>query len=455
MLVSYNPFTNDQIGEFNYTDLDELDHKLSYAQLGFKTWKSNSAEQRSELLLNLASILRKNQEECAHLISQEMGKVIRESRQEVEKSAMVIEYYAKNGLNYLEEQKKQAGDSEGLIIHEPMGAILGIMPWNYPFWQFFRFAASTLMAGNVILLKHSSQVPACSLKIQEIFERACCPDGVFQNLVIPASYINNIIKDYRVQGVSFTGSVGSGQLVAQQAGKHIKKIVLELGGSDPFIVLEDADIQKAAKAAAASRMKNFGQSCDAAKRFIIHESVSEQFLDLFREELKSFRFGDPLEDDSDYCCLSGKLQKQLLSGQLKKTLDMGASILWQGSQKTTEDDAFFNPIIINEVNSESPAYKQELFGPVAPVFVVPDAVEAIRIANDTEFGLGASIWTSELDRAWKLASEIQAGVISINEEVSSKPQLPFGGTKKSGIGREMSAEGIKEFTNIKSLSYSV
>jgi succinate-semialdehyde dehydrogenase / glutarate-semialdehyde dehydrogenase len=454
MLKSINPYNGETIGEFEEMSLEQLDVTLNQSLTGFSVWRQTGFNERKQFLLSLASALRENRDEYATLITREMGKVIKESQKEVDKSAMALEYFAEHGERYLSEEKTKAGDGEGLIIYEPMGVILAIMPWNYPFWQFFRFAATTLMAGNAILLKHSSQVPACSKKIEEIFEEACFPGGVFQNLITSSSNINNIIKDFRVQGVSLTGGIAAGSTVAEHAGRHIKKSVLELGGSDPFIVLEDADIKKAAKAGVKSRMKNFGQSCDAAKRFILHQDIADEFLDEFKTQFEELKFGDPLDENSDYASMASEEQKKILSEQVRQSVAGGAEIFWQGNH-APDKDAFFNPMIIKNINPETPAYNEELFGPVASVFTVSDGLEAVRIANDTDYGLGASVWTSDLTRGLKLVHEIQAGIIYLNDEVHSTPELPFGGVKKSGIGREMAGEGIREFTNKKSLWYSM
>lgn len=455
MLRSVNPYNQEVIAEFQENDLDTIDRMLTFGQQGFTSWRQTRIDGRADFMRALAATLRENVDEYAGLITREMGKVIKESRKEVEKSAMALEYFAEHGEGYLQEQKTRAGKGEGLVRYEPMGVVLGIMPWNYPFWQFFRFASTTLMAGNVILLKHSSQVPACAQKIEEIFQKACLPDGVFQNLMISSSFMHHVIKDFRVQAVSLTGGLQAGSQVAEHAGKHIKKSVLELGGSDPFIVLEDADVQEAARAGVKSRMKNFGQSCDAAKRFILHERIAEEFIDAFQKQMESLKFGDPMDEDTDYGSLSSESQKELLNRQMKNTLDKGASVIWKGQQADEESGAFFNPVILKDVPADTPAYSEEVFGPVAPVFVVSDGLQAVRLANDTDYGLGASIWTSDYERGLKLASEVQAGLIHINQEVHSMPQLPFGGVKQSGLGREMAAEGSREFTNEKSLWYQI
>ncbi len=454
MLQSFNPYNQEFIGEYKRLEVEELDPILNLATQGFEHWRKTSLDDRAGYLKRISKDLRENEEEYASLITNEMGKVIKASRKEVKKSAMALEYFAEHAFSYLHHKQIQEDEGEAEVIYEPMGVILSIMPWNYPFWQFFRFAATTLMAGNSILLKHSSMVPACSEKIEHIFQKAGFPEGVFQNIITSSSSINNILKDFRVQGVSLTGSVEAGASVAKHAGKNIKKTVLELGGSDPFIVMEDADIKKAAEAGVKSRMKNFGQSCDAAKRFILHKDIAEEFLEEVKNELEKKVFGNPLHEDSDYGSLVSNEQKDLLEQQVDGSLREGAEIYWQ-EIKAPEENAFFNPIILRNIAPHSPAYSEELFGPVVSVFEVSDQKQAIEIANDTEFGLGASIWTQDPERGKKMAREVQAGIIYVNHEVHSKPELPFGGVKKSGIGREMAGEGSREFTHKKALWYNV
>ncbi len=452
MLKSINPFTSEILAEIELTSAADLDKNLDRAQKGFINWRQTSFDQRSKMLMTLASTLKKNKDEYAGLMSREMGKVIKESIKEVEKSAMVLEYLAENGPGYLEEERVKAQGGQGVIMYEPMGVVLAIMPWNFPFWQFFRFAASTLMAGNSILLKHSSHVPLCGLKIQEIFDAANFPEGVLQNLLTSSSNMNNIIKDSRVQGVSLTGSLTAGASVASQAGSNIKKTVLELGGNDPFIVLDDADVKKAAQSGVKARMNNFGQSCIAAKRFILHKDIADEFMNEFKKELESMVFGNPLNHDSDYGSLANKKQKELLDQQVAQTLGKDAEIFWK-EMKAPEGSAFFNPMILTNIQPDTPAYKDELFGPVASMFVVKDENEAIMVANDTEYGLGASVWSQDFERARIMAGKLEAGMVNINHEVFSMPELPFGGVKKSGIGREMADDGIREFTNKKALWY--
>jgi succinate-semialdehyde dehydrogenase / glutarate-semialdehyde dehydrogenase len=452
MLQSVNPFNNEIIGEFEQIEVADIDNHLDQAQSGFIIWRQTSFEERRNYLKKLAGILKKNKAKYAEILCRETGKVLKEANKEVDKSAMVLEYFAERGEGYLWDDIVEEESAHERVIYEPMGVVLGIMPWNFPFWQFFRFAATTLMAGNSILLKHSSNVPLSAEAIAAVFDEAEFPPGVFQNLITSSSNMNHLIMDHRIQAVSLTGSVAAGAEVAKYAGNNIKKAVLELGGSDPFIVMEDADITKAAKSGVKGRMKNFGQSCDAAKRFILHKDIADKFLSAFKEEMESLKFGDPLNEDSDYACLVSKEQKAVLDKQVEETLQKGAKIYWKGNQ-APEEDAFFNPMILTNISNESPAYTEELFGPVASVFVAEDEREAILIANDTRFGLGASIWSNDTERALNLAKEVEAGMVYINEPVSSRPELPFGGIKKSGLGREMAKQGIREFTNRKSVRY--
>jgi succinate-semialdehyde dehydrogenase / glutarate-semialdehyde dehydrogenase len=433
MLKSINPYTNEVLAEVELAHAADIDKNLDRALNGFVIWRQTNFDKRSQMLLALATVLKKDKETYAELISREMGKVVNESIKEVEKCAMALEYFAENGPEYLQSERVKAQGGQGEILYEPMGVVLAVMPWNYPFWQFFRFASTTLMAGNSILLKHSSQVPLCAQKIGEIFETADFPPGVFQNLVTASSNMKNIIKDSRVQAVSLTGSTAAGADVAAHAGSNIKKTVLELGGSDPFIVLEDASVTQAAKSGVKGRMKNFGQSCDAAKRFIIHKDIADEFLNEFKTQMAALKFGDPLEKQSDYASLVNKDQRDLLKKQVDQTMSANAEIFWKGSA-APEEGAFFNPMIIHKVNKDTPAYNDELFGPVAPVFIVEDENEALFIANDTKFGLGASVWSEDFERARKFANKVEAGIVNINHEVHSMPELPFGGAEEVWSG---------------------
>jgi succinate-semialdehyde dehydrogenase / glutarate-semialdehyde dehydrogenase len=454
MIRSVNPYTNSELTAFHEDGFDVLDQKLDFAERSFSIWKKTKYVERAAFISKCASLLKKKKYEYARLITSEMGKVIKESVKEIEKCIRTCEFFAERSEMFLRSSLVHLNDNkgEGMITYEPMGVILGIMPWNFPFWQVFRFAIPTLMAGNVVILKHSSVVPQCAVKIEEIFKNACFPDSVFQNLLVSSQVIDKIIKDDRIKGVSLTGSNMAGSKIGEYAGKNIKKTVMELGGSDPFIVLEDANVEKAAATGVRSRMTNFGQSCINAKRFILHEKIADKFLASFIKNIEKLKFGDPMDESSDYASLATIEQKEHLLKQVSESVEMGAKVYWQG-KKSPNELAFFNPIVLTNVKPGMPAYEEELFGPVACVYVVKDAFEAVHIANDTEFGLGASIWTNDIHRARLLSQNIEVGMVFINEEVTSRPELPFGGTKKSGIGRELSKEGIREFTNKKTIWY--
>ncbi len=450
-IQSINPWTGKVVKEFSLLSPTEIENKIDLSSKAYLSWKNTSISDRVELLKKVGEILRKNQEEYARLITLEMGKIIRESRAEIEKCAWACDYYAENAEEFLSPEKISLPDGKkAKILHQPLGAILAVMPWNFPFWQVFRFAAPTLMAGNVGILKHASNVPQCALAIESIFREAGFPEGVFQSFLIDTKATLSLLENDRVKAVSLTGSEKAGAAVASAAGKNIKKSLLELGGSDPFIVLADADISKAAEIAVKARMVNFGQSCIAGKRFIIEESVYEYFLKKFNENLSQLKFGDPMEENSDFACMARPDLASELYEQVEKSVKMGAKILY-GGQKPKEGSAEFTPTILTDIPKNSPAFSEELFGPVATIFKVKNAAEAIRIANSTEFGLGSSIWTSDLIRGELLAAEIESGAVFLNSIVASQPALPFGGIKKSGFGRELGRMGILEFVNSKTV----
>ena len=399
----------------------------------------------------VAALLLEKKEPLARLISQEVGKVIQESRAEIEKCAWVCNFYADKAASFLTPEEIILPDSKRAeVIFQPLGIILGVMPWNFPFWQVFRFAAPTLMAGNVALLKHASNVPQCALTIQEIFEAAGFPLGCFQSLLIDGPRATALLEDPRIKGVSLTGSEKAGAIVASAAGKNLKKSLLELGGSDPFIVLVDADLPKAAAAAVRSRMINFGQSCIAAKRFIIEASVYDAFVALFLQELSKLKSGSPLDEDASYACMARPTLAAELYQQVCKTVALGARILAGGKAPET-GSARFEPTVLENIPKESPAYSEELFGPVASLFKVASTEEAVALANATEFGLGASLWTADPVRGTALAANLESGAVFLNAMVASHPMLPFGGIKKSGYGRELSKQGILEFVNQKTV----
>ncbi|MCS5490328.1 NAD-dependent succinate-semialdehyde dehydrogenase [Algoriphagus limi] len=451
MIQSINPFTGEILKEFDPFDELQIEAALAKSEAAFRKWKNSDFSDRKKLMKSAAQELRKNRDDYALLLTQEMGKVIKESQAEIEKCAWVCDYYADNAENFLKSKSIELPDGAAAkVIYQPLGAILAVMPWNFPFWQVFRFAAPTLMAGNTGLLKHASNVPQAALAIQKVFERAGFPEGVFQTLLIDSKATNKIIADPRIKAVTLTGSEKAGSAVASTAGKHIKKSLLELGGSDPFIVMADADVKKAAQTAAKARMINFGQSCIAAKRFIVEESVFEEFVEVFKQEIQSMKFGDPENPNSDFACMAREDLAFELYEQVEKSVKAGAKILL-GGKKPEKGKALFEPTILTDIPKDAPVYSEELFGPVASIFKVKNETEAIALANDSEFGLGGSLWSQDLQKAEKLAAEIETGAVFINSLVASNPHLPFGGIKKSGYGRELSQEGILEFVNIKTV----
>jgi succinate-semialdehyde dehydrogenase/glutarate-semialdehyde dehydrogenase len=450
-IQSKNPWNGEILKEFVPLSPKEIELKLSLSAEVFLPWKTTSIADRASLMKKAGEILRKNKEEYARLISLEMGKVIRESRAEIEKCAWACDYYAENAADFLAPESIDLPEGKkAKVIHQPLGTILAVMPWNFPFWQVFRFAAPTLMAGNVGILKHASNVPQCALAIESIFREAGFPEGVFQSFLIDSKTTTSLLEDPRIKAVSLTGSEKAGAAVASAAGKNIKKSLLELGGSDPFIVLADADISKAAETAVKSRMINFGQSCIAAKRFIVEESVFDDFLEKFKENLSHLKYGDPMDETVDFACIARPDLASELYEQVKKSVKMGAKILI-GGQKPKEGSAEFVPTILTEIPENSPAFSEELFGPVATFFKVKNAAEAVKIANATEFGLGGSVWTADLKKGESLAAEIESGAVFLNSMVASQPALPFGGIKKSGFGRELGRFGILEFVNSKTV----
>jgi succinate-semialdehyde dehydrogenase/glutarate-semialdehyde dehydrogenase len=451
LIRSIDPWTGELLKEFSAHSPKEVETCLSLAEQTFSSWREFSYSEKATLMRRVAALLLEKKEPLARLISQEVGKVIQESRAEIEKCAWVCNFYADKAALFLAAEEILLPDSKrAAVIFQPLGIILGVMPWNFPFWQVFRFAAPTLMAGNVALLKHASNVPQCGLSIQEIFEAAGFPKGCFQSLLIDGPRATSLLEDPRVKGVSLTGSEKAGASAASAAGKNLKKSLLELGGSDPFIVLADADLPKAAAAAVKSRMINFGQSCIAAKRFIIEASVYDAFVALFLQELKKLKPGSPLDEDASYACMARPDLAAELYHQVRETVALGARIL-AGGKAPESGSARFEPTVLADIPKGSPAYSEELFGPVASLFKVASAAEAIALANATEFGLGASLWTADPVRGEALAANLESGAVFLNALVASHPMLPFGGIKKSGYGRELSKQGILEFVNQKTV----
>ncbi|WP_456406538.1 NAD-dependent succinate-semialdehyde dehydrogenase [Caldithrix abyssi] len=449
-MKAVNPANNRLIKEYPEYEMAEVKHIINLAQEEYHAWRRVSFVQRAALMKNAAHVLRKKKEELAFLITQEMGKIIRESRAEVEKCAWVCDYYAENAERFLTAEIIETDAGESYVSFEPLGIVLAVMPWNFPFWQVFRFAAPALMAGNAGLLKHASNVPGCALAIEKIFKEAGFPENIFRTLLIKPNLIPDVIGDRHVQAATLTGSEPAGAAVAALAGREIKKTVLELGGSDPFIVLRDADLDKAVQTAVQARMINAGQSCIAAKRFIVVEDLLPAFKQKMAEKMRALKVGDPQDESTDVGPLARPDLVRDLERQVEKSIEQGARLLLGG--KAIEGPGnFYQPTVLTDVKKGMPVYEEETFGPVAAIIPVQDEDEAIAVANDSTFGLGASLWTKNIEKGKTLAREIRAGAVFINGMVKSDPRLPFGGIKKSGYGRELSHYGIKEFVNIKTV----
>ncbi len=446
-LKSINPFTGETIGEFKSLSDEEINKKILQSAEVFGEWKRTTVAQRKQLMLKAAGELKKNVETLSETISREMGKPIQESKAEIKKCAWVCEHYANEAEMLLHRKAVIADAHMAFVQYEPLGTILGVMPWNFPFWQVFRFAAPTLMAGNVILLKHASNVQMCAQAIENVFVQAGFPSGVFQNLAIGSNKVKNVIEHEAVKAVTLTGSEGAGANVASLAGSKIKKTVLELGGSNSFIVLEDADLDKAVEIGVKARMQNGGQSCIAAKRFIVHEDVADEFIERFKNKIKELRPGDPLDENTTIGPLSSVGQAEKVKEQVKKSVEKGAKVVVGGEP----EDAKYPPSLVLNVKPGMPLFDEEVFGPVAPVIVVKDAEEAVKLSNNSIFGLGVSLFTNDLEKAQELVPEFDDGAVFVNALVKSDPRLPFGGTKHSGYGRELSENGIREFVNVKTV----
>lgn len=449
-MKSIDPSTNLLIHDYLEFSTDKIDSVINYVQKGWITWKNISFSERAALMRRAASIMRTGIEDYARLITLEMGKPIRESRAEIEKSAWVCEYYADNAEQMLTVEPVHTDATESYIICEPIGIILGVMPWNFPFWQVFRFAAPALMAGNACLLKHASNVSGCSLAIENIFAEAGFPEDIFRSLLISSGLVEPLIGNPLIKAVTLTGSESAGRSVAASAGRNLKKTVMELGGSDPFIILEDADIFEAAQTAVKARMINTGQSCIAAKRFIVVEKVADYFIKLAHEQIKKLKSGNPMEEDTDIGPLARPDLADELVRQVNESVRLGAEQV-HGFLKSRKMGNFIDPILLTNVKPGMPAFDEETFGPLMAVIIARDETHAIELANQSNFGLGASLWTKNPDKAKRLVPQIGAGAVFVNGLVKSDPRLPFGGIKNSGYGRELSHYGIKEFVNIKSV----
>lgn len=423
---------------------------LSGAQAAAVEWRALDISARCDLVAGAARVLRDNLEHYARLMTLEMGKPISEARAEVEKSASGCEYYAAHGPAFLADELVESDASRSLVCYQPLGTVLAIMPWNFPFWQVFRFAAPALVAGNTCLLKHASNVPQCALAIQSLFEQAGFPEYVFSTLMLPSSRVAGVIEDPRVHAVTLTGSEPAGRQVAAAAGAHIKKTVLELGGSDPFIVLEDADLDRAVEVAVTSRFLNTGQSCIAAKRFIVVEAIADEFVRRFKLAVEALAMGDPLDEGNRLGPMARFDLRDELHRQVIESITQGAKAI-TGCGPESGDGAYYQPSIIDHVKPGVLAYHEELFGPVASVIRATDEQDAVRIANDSDFGLGGSVWTQDVERGEAIARQLECGCAFVNGLVKSDPRLPFGGVKNSGYGRELSRHGIREFVNAKTI----
>jgi len=447
ILKSINPFSNEVIEEFEEISGEMAEKVLTESGEAFEKWKRTCIEYRGSLMEKAAALLRSNINEYAGSITLEMGKPLKESRAEVEKCALVCEYYAKNAGRFLSPEPAETDADTSYVTFEPLGTILGIMPWNFPFWQVFRFAIPTLMAGNTVLLKHASNVQICARNIESLFIGAGFPPSVFRNLVIGSDRVDKIIKHDCIRAVSLTGSESAGQKVAEAAGSVLKKCLLELGGSNAFVVLDDANIRKAVETGIKARFQNAGQSCIAAKRFILDRKISDEFLDLFLDGIMKLKTGNPVEEDTDIGPLASIGQAVRVEEQVVRSVEMGARVIAGGIRNKT----FYQPTVVVDVMPGMTLFDEEVFGPVAPVSISDNTAEAIMIANRTNFGLGVSLFTNDLDKAYDIAREFHDGSVFINGMVKSDPRVPFGGTRHSGFGRELAIQGIREFVNIKTV----
>ncbi len=449
-MKSINPANGELIKEYPEYSPEEVKRIIDDVHEEWLSWKTTSFEERAALMHKASDILLAERDECASVITAEMGKVINESRAEVEKSALGCRFYADNAERILKDEVIKTDFSKSFVSFHPIGPVLVVMPWNFPFWQVFRFIAPGLMAGNAGVLKHASNVMGCALKIEEVLIKAGFPKNLFRTLLIGSGQVADVIENPKIKAVTLTGSEPAGSKVAEKAGKELKKTVLELGGSDPYVVLDDADLEQCAKTAAISRNLNCGQVCIAAKRFIIVESVAEKFQALQKKATEELVIGDPADESTQLAPMSRPDLMDELHEQVEKSVSMGAKVL-TGGKRLDRPGNYYAPTILADVKKGMPAYDEETFGPVAANIIVKNEAEAIAVANDTPFGLGASVWTRDLKKGERVAREIDSGMVFVNHMTASTPAMPFGGTKRSGYGRELSDYGIKEFVNIKSI----
>ncbi|PZX51520.1 succinate-semialdehyde dehydrogenase/glutarate-semialdehyde dehydrogenase [Algoriphagus ratkowskyi] len=452
-IQTINPNTNKVLKSFEEMTEKEVEAKIAKAKVTFADWKETSYQQRADLLHKVATLMRIKKSELAKTITLEMGKVIAQAEGEIDLSADILDYYADHGEEFLADKVLDPEYGEAIIRNSPIGVLLGVMPWNFPYYQVARFAAPNIMVGNTILLKHASIVPQCAAAIEELFEEANAPEGLYTNLFISGKRASALVSDKRIKGVSLTGSEEAGASIAMEAGKHLKKVVLELGGNDVFIILEDADMEKTVEWAVVGRINNNGQCCVASKRFIAVEAIADEFIQKFKDKLSKMKVGDPMDPTTELGPLSSEEAAVHLADQVERSVNEGAKVLL-GGKRADREGAFMEPTILTDLKPGIAAYHEELFGPVATFYVVKDEQAAIELANDSDFGLGASVFTQDIERGKRIADQIDTGMVFINHPTWTQADLPFGGTKRSGFGRELSALGIQEFVNKKLIRIS-
>jgi len=452
-IATVNPFTNKTVKSFSDDTPEKIEKSLETASAEFSRWRRTSYKERSALLHKVAAIVRERKDELSKTITTEMGKLIAESVGEIELSAAIFDYYADNGERFLADKPVKTERGEAMIRHSPIGVVLGVEPWNFPFYQVARFAAPNVMIGNVVVVKHASNVPQCGIAIEDIFREAGAPPGIYTNLLIPGKGVAALLSDPRIKAASLTGSEEGGGILAAAAGKNLKKSVLELGGSDAFIVLEDADIDKAVEWAFVGRMNNTGQSCVAAKRFIAVDAVADDFTKKFVARMSDLKVGDPLDKSTKFGPLSSEEAAVHLADQVARAVKDGAKVLL-GGKRIGREGAFIEATVLTEIKPGSPISYEEMFGPVPVIYRVKDEQAVITLANDSPFGLGGSVFTADIERGKRVADQIDTGMVFINHPTWTAPELPFGGVKRSGYGRELSGLGVEEFVNKKLIRVS-
>lgn len=448
--TSVNPATEEQTASYNAHGPEEVESRLDRAADAFHTNRRRSVASRAERLHRLADLLQERAREYGRLMTQEMGKPVTQAQSEAEKCAWVCQYYAEHAADFLADEPVDTSARRSYVAYQPLGAVLAVMPWNFPFWQVFRFGAPALMAGNVVLLKHAPNTMGCALAIEGLFEDAGFTDGELQTLLVDEDTVADVIADNRVRAVTLTGSVGAGKAVAQQAAAHVKPTVLELGGSDPFIVCADADLEQAASVGCRGRMQNNGQSCIAAKRFIVERPVLADFTRRIVNEVEDLKIGDPMKEDTDIGPLAREDLMQNVHDQVERAIGQGA-VATTGGHTMDRTGYYYRPTVLTDVDPGTVAFDEEIFGPVAAIVVADDTDHAVELANATRFGLGASVFTADVDKGERIARRLESGCAFVNELTKSDPRLPFGGIKDSGYGRELSHHGIREFVNAKTI----